>query len=373
MAEVVLSNVHKAYGHVVAVKDFNLEIRDHEFVVLVGPSGCGKSTTLRMIAGLEDISGGTIAIGGKIVNHLQPKDRDIAMVFQNYALYQHMSVRDNLAFGLRNRRVPAPEIEAAVSHAARILSIEPLLERRPRQLSGGQQQRVALGRCIVRNPKVFLFDEPLSNLDAQLRAQMRLELKELRQRVPTTSIFVTHDQVEAMTLGDRIVVMKDGFVQQVGTPLELYRKPANRFVASFIGSPAMNFIDVRVTAEDDRFILTGDGLSFSLPTAPFPTMGPRVGRQVCVGMRPQHLRLGVPSSVTEVGFKGVLMVTEQLGDEQILAVRVGDKDVRIAGIDPDLVFAAGSPIEAAIATENLHVFDELVGNVQTDEPDQARQ
>src|SRR5207249_4037827 len=228
------------------VKDFSLEIKDHEFVVLVGPSGCGKSTTLRMIAGLEEISSGTIAIGGRVVNHLQPRDRDIAMVFQNYALYQHMSVRDNLAFGLRNRRVPDSDIAAAVARAAKMLSIEPLLERRPRQLSGGQQQRVALGRCIVRNPKVFLFDEPLSNLDAQLRAQMRLEIKELRQRVPTTSVFVTHDQVEAMTLGDRIVVMNDGLVHQVGSPLELYRRPLNRFVASFIGSPSMNFVNMMV-------------------------------------------------------------------------------------------------------------------------------
>src|SRR5437870_4675428 len=272
MAEIVLTNLHKVYGHVVAVKDLDLSIKDREFVVLVGPSGCGKSTTLRMIAGLEEISGGTIAIGGRVVNHLQPKDRDIAMVFQNYALYQHMSVRDNLAFGLRNRRVPDAEIAAAVSRAARILSIEPLLDRRPYQLSGGQQQRVALGRCIVRNPKVFLFDEPLSNLDAQLRAQMRLELKELRQRVPTTSIFVTHDQVEAMTLGDRIVVMKDGLVQQVGTPLELYRKPANRFVASFIGSPSMNFLDVRVTAEGDHFVLTGTGVRLTLATALFGSL-----------------------------------------------------------------------------------------------------
>src|SRR5262252_18564 len=246
MAEIVLSNVHKVYGHVVAVKDINLAINDREFVVLVGPSGCGKSTTLRMIAGLEEISAGTIAIGGRVVNHLQPKNRDVAMVFQNYALYRHMSVRENLAFGLRNRRVPAHEIAAAISRAAKILSIEPLLDRRPHQLSGGQQQRVALGRCIVRNPKVFLFDEPLSNLDAQLRAQMRLELKELRQRVATTSIFVTHDQVEAMTLGDRIVVMKDGVVQQVGSPLALFRRPLNRFVASFIGSPAMNFLDVTI-------------------------------------------------------------------------------------------------------------------------------
>jgi multiple sugar transport system ATP-binding protein len=359
MAAVVLANVHKVYGHVVAVKDINLDIRDREFVVLVGPSGCGKSTTLRMIAGLEEISGGTIAIGGRVVNHLQPKDRDIAMVFQNYALYQHMSVRDNLAFGLRNRRVPEAEIAAAVSRAARILSIEPLLERRPYQLSGGQQQRVALGRCIVRNPKVFLFDEPLSNLDAQLRAQMRLELKELRQRVPTTSIFVTHDQTEAMTLGDRIVVMKEGVVQQVGTPLELYRKPANRFVASFIGSPSMNFITVNVTAEADHFLLACQGLQFKLATARFPDLGARVGRSVCVGIRPQHIRLGAPVNANQITFKGTVMVSEQLGDEQLLAIRLGDSEIRIAGVDPDLTLSAGSQIEAAVAADNLHFFHDL--------------
>jgi len=359
VAAVVLTNVHKVYGHVVAVKDINLDIKDREFVVLVGPSGCGKSTTLRMIAGLEEISGGTIAIGGRVVNHLQPKDRDIAMVFQNYALYQHMSVRDNLAFGLRNRRVPDAEIAAAVSRAARILSIEPLLDRRPYQLSGGQQQRVALGRCIVRNPKVFLFDEPLSNLDAQLRAQMRLELKELRQRVPTTSIFVTHDQTEAMTLGDRIVVMKEGFVQQVGTPLELYRKPANRFVASFIGSPSMNFITADVTAEADHFLLACRGWQFRLPATRFPDLGSRVGRSVCIGMRPQHVRLGAPMNDNQIAFKGTVMVTEQLGDEQLLAIRLGDGEIRIAGVDPDLTLPAGTEIEAAVATENLHFFDDL--------------
>jgi multiple sugar transport system ATP-binding protein len=359
VAAVVLTNVHKVYGHVVAVKDINLDIKDREFVVLVGPSGCGKSTTLRMIAGLEEISGGTIAIGGRVVNHLQPKDRDIAMVFQNYALYQHMSVRDNLAFGLRNRRVPDAEITAAVSRAARILSIEPLLDRRPHQLSGGQQQRVALGRCIVRNPKVFLFDEPLSNLDAQLRAQMRLELKELRQRVPTTSIFVTHDQTEAMTLGDRIVVMKEGFVQQVGTPLELYRKPANRFVASFIGSPSMNFITADVTAEADHFLLAFRGWQFRLPITRFPDLGSRVGRSVCIGMRPQHVRLGAPMNDNQIAFRGTVMVTEQLGDEQLLAIRLGDSEFRIAGVDPDLTLPAGSEIEAAVATDNLHFFDDL--------------
>src|SRR5436305_1279784 len=301
MAEIVLTNLHKVYGHVVAVKDINLAINDREFVVLVGPSGCGKSTTLRMVAGLEEISAGTIAIGGRVVNHLQPKDRDIAMVFQNYALYRHMTVRDNLAFGLRNRRVPAHEIAAAISRAARILSIEPLLDRRPHQLSGGQQQRLALGPCLVRNPKVFLFDEPLSNLDAQLRAQMRLELKELRLRVPTTSIFVTHDQTEAMTLGDRIVVMKDGVVQQVGTPLELYRRPANRFVASFIGSPSMNFINVNVTAHDGTFILGGQDVRLELPAPRFPQLGPCAGHSVCLGMRPQNIRLGTPID-NEVGF-----------------------------------------------------------------------
>jgi len=359
VAAVVLTNVHKVYGHVVAVKDINLDIKDREFVVLVGPSGCGKSTTLRMIAGLEEISGGTVAIGGRVVNHLQPKDRDIAMVFQNYALYQHMSVRDNLAFGLRNRRVAEAEIGAAVNRAARILSIEPLLDRRPFQLSGGQQQRVALGRCIVRNPKVFLFDEPLSNLDAQLRAQMRLELKELRQRVPTTSIFVTHDQTEAMTLGDRIVVMKEGFVQQVGTPLELYRRPANRFVAGFIGSPSMNFITADVTAEADHFLLSCQGWQFRLPITRFPDLGSRAGRSVCVGMRPQHIRLGAPMNENQIAFKGTVMVTEQLGDEQLLAIRLGNSEIRIAGVDPDLTLPAGLELEAAVATDNLHFFDDL--------------
>jgi multiple sugar transport system ATP-binding protein len=358
MADVTLTNVHKTYpGGVVAVKDFNLYIADQEFVVLVGPSGCGKSTTLRMVAGLEDITGGTIAIGNRVVNALQPKDRDIAMVFQNYALYQHMSVYDNLAFGLRNRRVNESEIDAAVRGAAKILSIEPLLERRPKQLSGGQQQRVALGRCIVRNPKVFLFDEPLSNLDAQLRAQMRLEIKELRLRVPTTSVFVTHDQVEAMTLGDRIVVMKDGLVQQVGSPLELYRRPRNRFVASFIGSPAMNFIDMTVAPAADNFRLSADGIGIELPQRRFAGLGAHVGRIVTMGVRPQHMRLGSSNGGEHVGFGGNLMVTEQLGDEQVLAVRIGAGDVRVAGVDPELTLKTGTRVEVAVPMENLHLFD----------------
>jgi multiple sugar transport system ATP-binding protein len=361
MAEVILTNVRKTYGAVVAVEDLSLSIADHEFVVFVGPSGCGKSTTLRMIAGLEDITRGTIAIGSRVVNGLQPKDRDIAMVFQNYALYQHMSVYDNLAFGLRNRRVAAAQIDAAVRNAARILSIEPLLGRRPRQLSGGQQQRVALGRCIVRNPKVFLFDEPLSNLDAQLRAQMRLEIKELRQRVPTTSVLVTHDQVEAMTLGDRIVVMKDGLVQQVGSPLELYRRPVNRFVASFIGSPAMNFIDANVTAQPAGFRLTADGVDLELPQRRFPRLGAHAGRTVTIGVRPQHLRLGGAAELEHVALSGKLMVTEQLGDEQVLALRVGAGDIRVAGIDPELSLATGTRIDVAVPMDSLHLFDSASG------------
>src|SRR5215213_10218013 len=261
MAAITLSKLNKHYGSLFhAVKDVDLEISDKQFVALVGPSGCGKSTTLRMIAGLEDISSGDIRIGDRVVNNLPPRDRDVAMVFQNYALYQHMTVYDNLAFGLRNKKVPERDIKAAIDSAAEILGLHELLKRRPRQLSGGQQQRVALGRCLVRNPLVFLFDEPLSNLDAKLRAQMRVEIKRLHAQVPTTSVFVTHDQVEAMTLGDRVVVMRDGRVQQVGTPLAVYGKPANKFVAGFIGAPAMNFVDVTVRAEAGSTLVESAGL-----------------------------------------------------------------------------------------------------------------
>ena len=247
MAQVVLKDLNKKYDEVHAVKDVNLTIRDKEFMVFVGPSGCGKTTTLRMVAGLEEITAGEISIGDRVVNDLPPKDRDIAMVFQNYALYPHMSVYDNMAFGLKMRKFPKPEIAKRVQEAAEILGIQELLKRKPRQLSGGQRQRVAVGRAIVRHPQVFLFDEPLSNLDAKLRVQMRVELKRLHERLETTAIYVTHDQVEAMTLGSRVVVMKDGWVQQVGEPLEIYSRPANKFVAGFIGSPAMNFLPVTVS------------------------------------------------------------------------------------------------------------------------------
>src|SRR5213595_3100949 len=265
MAQVVLKDLNKKYDEVHAVKDVNLTIRDKEFMVLVGPSGCGKTTTLRMVAGLEEITAGEIAIGDRIVNDLPPKDRDIAMVFQNYALYPHMTVYDNMAFGLKMRKFPKPEIEKRVKDAAEILGIQDLLKRKPRQLSGGQRQRVAVGRAIVRHPQVFLFDEPLSNLDAKLRVQMRVELKRLHERLETTAIYVTHDQVEAMTLGDRVVVMKDGVVQQVGEPLELYDRPANRFVAGFIGSPAMNFAEVTIGSTGGELWAEAPGLRIGIP------------------------------------------------------------------------------------------------------------
>src|SRR3954449_9869513 len=316
MAAITLTKLNKHYGALFhAVKDVDLEIADKEFVALVGPSGCGKSTTLRMIAGLEDITSGDIRIGNRTVNHLPPRDRDIAMVFQNYALYQHMNVYDNLAFGLRNKKVPESEIKAAIDRAAEILGLHELLKRKPRQLSGGQQQRVALGRCIVRNPQVFLFDEPLSNLDAKLRAQMRIEIKRLHAAIPTTSVFVTHDQVEAMTLGDRVVIMRDGRIQQIGTPLAVYGKPANKFVAGFIGAPAMNFIDVTVRGDaghtagergGPRFsgrgsggrggrghtAVEGEGLRLTVGGPEARGLAAHNGRRVILGMRPEHLLLG---------------------------------------------------------------------------------
>ena len=267
MAQVALKDLNKKYDEVHAVKDVNLTIRDKEFMVFVGPSGCGKTTTLRMVAGLEEITSGEISIGDRVVNDLPPKDRDIAMVFQNYALYPHMSVYDNMAFGLKMRKFPKAEIQKRVQDAAEILGIQELLKRKPRQLSGGQRQRVAVGRAIVRHPQVFLFDEPLSNLDAKLRVQMRVELKRLHERLETTAIYVTHDQVEAMTLGSRVVVMRDGWVQQVGEPMEIYSRPQNRFVAGFIGSPAMNFIPMTISEQNGALFAEASGLKMKVPAA----------------------------------------------------------------------------------------------------------
>jgi multiple sugar transport system ATP-binding protein len=357
MARVTLSHVGKSYGPVVAVSAVDLEIEDKEFVVLVGPSGCGKSTTLRMVAGLEEITAGTIAIGERVVNDLPPRDRDIAMVFQNYALYQHMTVYDNLAFGLRNRKVAESRIAEEIERAVEILGIRELLGRKPRQLSGGQQQRVALGRCIVRHPQVFLFDEPLSNLDAKLRAQMRIELKRLRERVATTSIYVTHDQVEAMTLGDRVVVMRDGLVQQVGTPLEIYSRPVSRFVAGFIGSPAMNFLDVQVEGEGDFLYLRRDGLSLAAAPERRAALARYAGRQVMLGVRPEHIALVNGDAPGGDGVPGRVEVTEQLGSELLADVAVGDASLMVSRVDPEADLARGQPVRLAFNPGRLHFFD----------------
>ena len=355
MAQVTLSGVGKAYGEVIAVRDVELTIEDKEFVVLVGPSGCGKSTTLRMVAGLEEITTGTIAIGDRVVNHLPPKDRDIAMVFQNYALYQHMTVYDNLAFGLRNRKVPEATVRDEIEHAVEILGIQALLDRKPRQLSGGQQQRVALGRCIVRHPQVFLFDEPLSNLDAKLRAQMRVELKRLRERVATTSIYVTHDQVEAMTLGDRVVVMRDGRVEQVGTPLEIYTRPDSRFVAGFMGSPAMNFLDVTIEVDGDAVHLRHADARLPVPPKRQAALARHGAREVTLGIRPEHLSLSAPDRVSAL--TGRVEVTEQMGSELLADVQVGDTLVVVSRIDPEQPLAPGEAVSLSFNPEQLHLFD----------------
>jgi len=356
MAAISLSKLNKHYGSLFhAVKDVDLEIADKEFVALVGPSGCGKSTTLRMIAGLEDITSGDIRIGDRLVNHLPPRDRDIAMVFQNYALYQHMSVYDNLAFGLRNKKTSEAEIKAAIDRAAGMLGLHDLMQRKPKQLSGGQQQRVALGRCIVRNPQVFLFDEPLSNLDAKLRAQMRIEIKRLHAAIPTTSVFVTHDQVEAMTLGDRVVIMRDGRIQQIGTPLQVYGKPANKFVAGFIGAPAMNFLDVTVRADAGATSVEAAGIKLAMGAADARALAPYNGRPVIMGVRPEHLALGDGGSGQT--FDARVDVIEQLGSEILLETKVGNHGVTVARVAPETKIASGDQVRLSAQPGRLHFFD----------------
>jgi multiple sugar transport system ATP-binding protein len=356
MSQVVIRNANKKYGDVHAVKDVNLQIRDKEFMVFVGPSGCGKTTTLRMVAGLEAITSGDILIGDRIVNELPPMDRDIAMVFQNYALYPHMSVYDNMAFGLKMRKFEKAEIEKRVKRASEILAISELLGRKPRQLSGGQRQRVALGRAIVRDPKVFLFDEPLSNLDAKLRVQMRVELKKLHERLGTTAIYVTHDQVEAMTLGDRVVVMKDGWVQQVGEPLELYNSPANKFVAGFIGSPAMNFANVTVSEQNGALYAENKGLRIKLPDATAQRLRAQSVRDVTLGIRPEDLTIAGPSDPADLCFDGLIEVTEQLGSEIILDMTVGD-GMMVASVEPTVKCKVHDTLRLAMRPSRLHVFD----------------
>jgi multiple sugar transport system ATP-binding protein len=353
MASVSIRELNKKYDNGFhAVKDVNLEIRDKEFMVLVGPSGCGKTTTLRMVAGLEEITSGEIRIGERVINDLPPMDRDIAMVFQNYALYPHKTVFDNMAFGLQMRGYSKEEVGKRVKEAADILGIEMLLERKPRQLSGGQRQRVAVGRAIVRHPQVFLFDEPLSNLDAKLRVQMRVELKRLHERLETTAIYVTHDQVEAMTLGTRVVVMKDGRVQQVGEPLELYGRPANKFVAGFIGSPAMNFVDVSISGDGLR--AEAEGLRLQIPER----LRAHGGKRLTLGVRPEALRIanGEDPHFADYSFATTVDVVEPLGNEILLNFRAGGVPM-VARVDPGVRVKAHENIRFALDPGRLHFFD----------------
>ncbi len=394
MADVVLKNIQKVYdGGVVAVQDFNLEIADKEFIVLVGPSGCGKSTTLRMVAGLEAITHGELYIGGKLVNHVPPKERDIAMVFQNYALYPHMTVYDNIAYGLKLRKFPRRVIEQKVREAAEILDITELLKRKPKALSGGQRQRVAIGRAIVRNPQVFLMDEPLSNLDAKLRNQMRTEIIKLRARINTTFLYVTHDQTEAMTLGDRIVIMKDGFMQQVGTPRQVFSHPANLFVAGFIGTPQMNFFDAGLLREGDDYAVELEGVRVPLPREKCARLALRgvEGGPVTLGVRPEHMHLtdqpsalSAPVDVSEMLGSAVHVHTTIQGKDMVIVVPVSEEgpergaeadaaqdeavsqDADAArgadtarGVDADLT--AGTEIRFLFRGSAAHVFDKETG------------
>ncbi len=351
MARVTLTGIRKVYpGGVEAVRDVSFEVPDGSFCVLVGPSGCGKSTLLRMIAGLETISGGTVRIGDRVVNDVEPADRDIAMVFQNYALYPHMSVYDNMAYGLRNRRTPKPEIETRVREAARILAIEPFLDRKPKQLSGGQRQRVAMGRAIVRKPQVFLFDEPLSNLDAKLRVQMRVEIKRLQRALGVTSVYVTHDQVEAMTLSDVLVVMNAGEVEQIGTPVELYRRPATRFVAGFIGSPAMNILPARL---ESGGVVSVGGQRVALPCAP---VGVAPGAAIELGLRPEDIRVTSPG---DAPLRLEAEFVEELGATQLIHGRIGAAPATVQ-VATGTVPTTGT-LGLSIEPSALHVFDPTTG------------
>jgi len=359
MGSVRLDKVFKRFDHgAVVVNDFNLSVEDKEFVVLVGPSGCGKSTTLRMIAGLEEISEGSIFIDERLVNDVPPKDRDIAMVFQNYALYPHMTVYDNLAFGLKMRKYPKEDIKKRVTHAAEILGIGALLDRKPKALSGGQRQRVALGRAIVRQPKVFLFDEPLSNLDANLRVQMRTEISRLHNQLETTMIYVTHDQIEAMSMGDRIVVMKEGIIQQIDTPLSIYNEPANRFVAGFIGSPTMNFFEGRLTDTGGITFASAEGnLSLPLHNQDRSRLAQRVNSAVALGIRPEHI---LAKQQSEHGRKVAvrIQVTEPVGNEIFLYFAIGPSPNQyVSRIPADVQPAAGKDYELYFDISKLHFFD----------------
>ncbi|HEY1798771.1 MAG TPA: sn-glycerol-3-phosphate ABC transporter ATP-binding protein UgpC [Stellaceae bacterium] len=364
MAQVALRNVVKMFDKTPAVQGIDLDISDREFIVLVGPSGCGKSTTLRMIAGLEEATSGEIYIGDQLVNDVPPKDRDIAMVFQNYALYPHMTVYENMSFGLRLKKFPKPEIKERVEHAARILDITNLLERRPKQLSGGQRQRVAMGRAIVRNPKVFLFDEPLSNLDAKLRVQMRTEIKKVHQKVTTTTVYVTHDQVEAMTLADRVVVMNGGLIEQIGTPHELYHNPQTRFVAGFIGSPAMNFVPCRVTNGGGGLaVRLTDNLSLPIPASRKARYQQYVDKELVFGLRPEHItekRSDAPAGSCE--FQALLDVVEPMGMETMVYFVIDG--VEVSGrVNPAAAGNAGEKMPLVADMNQMHLVDPATDKV----------
>ena len=350
MAQVTLTNVTKKFGDFTAVNDISMEIEDGKFTVLVGPSGCGKTTTLRMVAGLEELTVGEIRIGERVVNRVPPKDRDIAMVFQNYALYPHMDVFNNMAFGLKLRKTPKDEIKRRVAEAAELLGIESKLKSKPRELSGGQRQRVAVGRAIVRDPKVFLFDEPLSNLDAKLRVQMRTELEQLHHKLQTTTIYVTHDQVEAMTLGDRIAVMRAGIVQQYASPQQTYDHPANQFVAGFIGSPAMNFVDANVVGQNGSSRLQSDGFDIALQR----TAAEPLPERVILGIRPEDL--AGPAADEPNTLRIHVTVTEQLGHSLLVYGECGGQQV-VASLDPHSKVEVDSEVSLTVNLDTLHLFD----------------
>jgi multiple sugar transport system ATP-binding protein len=359
MAGVTFRGVTKRFGDLAVIKRLDLEIRDHEFMVLVGPSGCGKSTALRMVAGLEEVSEGTITIGDRVVNDLAPKDRNIAMVFQSYALYPHMTVRENLGFGLKIRGLAAAEIADRVREAAQLLEIDGLLDRRPRELSGGQRQRVAVGRAIVRQPAVFLFDEPLSNLDAKLRVQMRAEISKLQRRLDATTIYVTHDQVEAMTMGHRVAVLKDGELKQVGTPLELYDRPSDTFVAGFLGSPPMNLFAAEVSADGARLAAAG----FDLPLRPVQRAETAScpGRGVVVGIRPEHVTVGGSLGGGDTArLSGEVEIAEPLGHEVVVHARVGEEQL-VAKMPPGAAPRPGDRVTLALDLAAVHLFDSESG------------
>jgi len=360
MARVKYDNMTKAWGDVIGVNSLNLDIPDKEFLVLVGPSGCGKSTALRCLAGLEEITGGSIIIGDRVVNDVPPKDRDIAMVFQSYALYPHMSVYDNMAFGLKLRKTPKDEIERRVQDAAQILGITHLLERKPKAMSGGQRQRVALGRAIVRDPAVFLFDEPLSNLDAKLRVQTRAEISKLHQRLGTTFIYVTHDQVEALTMADRIAVMKDGVLQQCDSPTQLYDYPSNVFVAGFIGSPSMNFFSGSITGTTDEMYVDSGSIRLRLPPKQAQQLGSSsVGREVIFGIRPEdvHHPQYKPGGVNEQLVEAAVDVTEMMGNETFVYLMSNDEQSFIARVDPRAKVHNGDKLQMAFNADKIHIFD----------------